>query len=79
LAEETGDRYSVGDVAGERVDTVVHDDRCLEGSVKTAQVLDEGAVDEGAVLAVEAMGKVFVFRVEDCDNFVSIFALKNIS
>lgn len=58
------------------MDTVVHDYSCLEGTAKTAQVFDKCAVDVGAVLAVEAMCEVFVFRVKNGDDLVGIFALK---
>lgn len=59
------------------MDAVVNDDGCLEGPVKYAQILDEGAIDVGAVFAVEAIGEVFILWVENSDHFISIFALKS--
>lgn len=60
------------------MDAVVDDDGCLDGAVKTAQVLDESSINEGAVFAVEAMGEVFVVRVKYGNDLVSIFSLKRL-
>lgn len=73
LAVVAGNGYAIGQMVAKGVDRVVHDDGLSKGPSESAQVFDVHAVvGLHAVLAVQAVRKELVLRVEQFYTSVSI-------